>query len=451
MVDELRRAAVALLDDPPRPPGGLEDLAHRNARRHRRRRALSGAVATVLALAGLTVVADGKSGDDARVVTVPSRPDGGMAAFPSPSGALLVPLEGGSPATVDLGGAPGRLEWSGDGAWLVGVVGDQVVVVARDGSERRSFDLKGVTGFRWSPVAPILAVAAGDGLYTVTPHGRPHRIGDGGADLQWSADGHRIAFQDRDLEAGGIVTIDADGTHRQLVGRYADLPDAAAGLQLRGWALDGRVLLYRVHDQAVGEAPDSGQSLVALDVEDGTTFELGPVEGRVQWVQVSPDSRSVAFPAGASPSYAEDKVLRVCDLVARRCADLTPPDRVALDPRWSPDGTHLAYVSAPVGGPLTETRLRVVAADGSDDHEVRGGGVGAREPRWTIDGTAIVYQRTGGLEDDPPTVVIERIAVDGGEPHRVGPVQIDPSAVLVAPRRTEAIWSWSPGRAASDP
>ncbi|MCU1483921.1 MAG: putative signaling protein [Actinomycetia bacterium] len=451
MVDELRRAAIALLEDPPRPPGGLEDLAHRNARRHRRRRALSGAVAGVLALAGLTVVADGKAGDDAHVVTVPKPADGGVLALPAAEGALLVPAIGAPPARVDLGGAPARLEWSADGAWLAGTVRDQLVVFGRDGSGLRRVDLPGVTGFRWSPVAPILAVQAGDGLYTVTPNGHPHRIGDVVADVVWSADGRRLAGQDRDLAGGGIVAMDADGTNRRSVGRYADLPHAAGGLQLRGWANDGRTLLYRAHDQALGEAPDPGQPLVALDLEDGTTFELGSVLGRAQWVQPSPDGRSVVLVVGSGFAYDQGKVLRRCDLVARRCTDLTPSGRFAIDPRWSPDGSRIAYVSAPEGALLDDARPWVVGADGADDHEVAGGAAGAREPGWTADGSAIVHLLAPALEDDPPRLVVDRVAVDGGPARRVATEPIDDAALFLAPGRTEARAAWSPGVAASDP
>ncbi len=58
-------------------------------------------------------------------------------------------------------------------------------------------------------------------------------------------------------------------------------------------------------------------------------------------------------------------------------------------PRWSPDGSRLAFVAS--GG--TENRLVVANADGSDEHLVATGGIALSRQPWSPDGARIAWSR----------------------------------------------------------
>jgi hypothetical protein len=447
MVAELVRAGAALLEDPPRPPAGLEELARRNARRHRRRRALSGAVVAVLAVVGLTVLADGRQGDN-HVVTVAR--DSGTLAVATDHGVLLVPADGDAPTAVDLGGVPVRMAWSFDGEWLAAQVDGRLLLVHRPDGEVRRVDIPDVGGFAWSPVAPTLVVqSATAGLFTATPTGEPRQIRASGGDAAWSPDGRRLAIQDGGSGAGGLRVMDADGTAERLVASYRTLAHAAAGLQVFGWTPDGRAVLYRGHDVA-GSPAEEGLPLVAVDVADGTTFELGPVFGRREWVVPAPEGSSVAFIA--TDVRSTEHVLRACDVVARECTDLTSADRVAADPAWSPDGTRIAYASTATGPLRAEgSTTHVVRAAGSDDQQVGPAAGSSRVPSWTGDGGSIVRVLGAALDADPPILVVDRIPASGGRSERLVRRVLRGRAVIADRGGRQILTAWTPGRALSDP
>jgi hypothetical protein len=73
----------------------------------------------------------------------------------------------------------------------------------------------------------------------------------------------------------------------------------------------------------------------------------------------------------------------------RRLDDTTLPGASKLGPRFSPDGSRLAY--------LEQNRLVTVAADGSAQHVVRSGGLVAAPPVW-IDATHLMW-----VEDPSPS------------------------------------------------
>lgn len=173
---------------------------------------------------------------------------------------------------------------------------------------------------------------------------------DGELAPSWSRDGSRFAFGTLN---GPVETITVSGLDRRTVGNGAS-PD---------WALDGEhVLLVGFADPMSNELP--GIVSVSLD--------------GLQRTRVS------------------------------------PPTAADIDPALSPDGAHIAYVLRTItntgGSYRTTYGIGIMRADGTDRRLVVGDTVAAyRTPVWSPDGTHLAFMSTrSGTED------IWVVRTDGG-------------------------------------
>ena len=113
------------------------------------------------------------------------------------------------------------------------------------------------------------------------------------------------------------------------------LPQPTSGPSSVAWTSDGKALIYsmqgRLWRQAIGDS-------VAHQLTTGATYDYQP--------DVSPDGRTVVYAA-----YWKDAVeLRVLDLQTLVSEPLVKNGAVNVDPRWSPDGSRIAYVSTAYEG-----------------------------------------------------------------------------------------------------
>ena len=113
------------------------------------------------------------------------------------------------------------------------------------------------------------------------------------------------------------------------------LPQVTTGPGWVAWMPDGKAVVYSMAGtlwrQSLG-SPDAAQ------LTDGPGYDYQP--------DVSPDGRRVVY-----SSYRNDQVeLRILDLATGADAALVSNGAVNLEPRWSPDGSKLVFVSTAFEG-----------------------------------------------------------------------------------------------------
>lgn len=112
---------------------------------------------------------------------------------------------------------------------------------------------------------------------------------------------------------------------------------------------------------------------------------------RVSAPAVSPDGRHVAY-VTARGSVKENKMrstVRMLDLRTGRSRELTPGPGSHSAPAWSPDGRSIAFTSDREEGP----QVWVLPLEGGEARRVTDGPGGAGQPLWSPDGTRIAFSR----------------------------------------------------------
>jgi Tol biopolymer transport system component len=123
----------------------------------------------------------------------------------------------------------------------------------------------------------------------------------------------------------------------------------------------------------------------------------------------SPDGRRVAF---VSARGGEHNEIWLADADGSRPIQLTQgPGWSQGGPRWSPDGRRIAFASHGQDGHLTVWTIDVA---GGAPRRLATGAAPAAQPAWSPDGRIIYYR-----EDRPEGSDIWRVPETGGEPERV--------------------------------
>ena len=77
---------------------------------------------------------------------------------------------------------------------------------------------------------------------------------------------------------------------------------------------------------------------------------------------------------------------------------LTYPPSLAALPKWSPDGTHIAYSTSEIGKPW---KIFLLSAQGGTAEELLTESVGEIDATWSPDGSQIAFGRVGSLMEEP--------------------------------------------------
>lgn len=336
------------------------------------------------------------------------------------------------------------LAWSPDGQWLAYLAGTApdstgaLWIMRADGRAARQ--VQGlptpVRAFAWSPRANTLAVLPQwdarrpNGLWIVPARaGVPRNVAPNGGvgSFAWTPDGSRLALQGADPRRRGVDLLEVvslTGGRQRVVARTPIVHGQDTGLIVAGWWPDGQGLLYQLDPYHSTSIAADGLPLLSLPL-GGTARRLAVTLGYPEWLALW--KGEVVLVTGLGRQIWAGKRLAICAERTASCRSLPQPrDAVSLDPAWSPDGAHIAFVRADdlgsIGGFGTTAALRawvgsrtlwVADARGAGAHPVRQAGTGVYQPQWSADGHHLLYVRDNALW---------LIATSGGAPVRiVGP------------------------------
>ena len=176
-------------------------------------------------------------------------------------------------------------------------------------------------------------------------------------------------------------------------------------------ALYASVALDRGRDGTLPAIPPGSRSAPTFTIvgTDGSIVTTIPGFDGAATPDLSPDGTTIAFTIHDWSTPGPQIATMQVDGSGFRI--LTNDSIAAKQPRWSPDGTQLVYFRQDADGIL---RLMVMDADGSDVREITGtDNVGDfNPPDWSPDGSQILYTTFHG---GPP--LLATIPVTGGRPH----------------------------------
>jgi dipeptidyl aminopeptidase/acylaminoacyl peptidase len=253
-------------------------------------------------------------------------------------------------------------------------------------------------------------------------------------DAQISPDGRWIAYSVSSVDlaqnaSNGDVWLVAVGGGEPI--RLTSSPKADG--QPR-WSPDGRWIAFV-------SARDERPQIWLIRPNGGEAEKLTDSKTGVQGFQWSPDGKTIVYVAPRTPTPDEEKKekdkddaivvdrdfryarLWTIEVASKKATEVVKGDFQVGDPRWSPDGSRIAYTVVPTpkadDGSRSDIYVLTVAT-GATRKLVENKGPDSG-PRWSPDGRWIAYSSRG---DSIPTVGqqgLTVIAADGGTPRAVAP------------------------------
>ena len=198
---------------------------------------------------------------------------------------------------------------------------------------------------------------------------------------------HRILFSRLGPVQTGLFIASSDGS-----GERALLP--ATGLDYSpSWSADGQWVAFT--------SERNGSADIYRVRLDGTSLErLTDDPAYDDQPAFAPDGRTIAFVSTRGSGYARVWLLDVATRAVRPMTQSTGGD---FRPNWSPDGQWIAFSSG-YGAPLEDvpgrweevqsTGIYIVRRDGTRGRRLTPMGGFAGTPKWSADGTRVAYYET---------------------------------------------------------
>jgi hypothetical protein len=314
-------------------------------------------------------------------------------------------------------------------ALVVAIAGVGLAAVTFGGSE----PLRG-------PVAPADGVAngrilyrvggeGGSGWFSVMPDGSSQRVVFEGdpmriAQIAWSPDGTRIAYQNPIVDERGIFVADPDGSDAVRLTEGAN--DAWPS-----WSPDGTRILFSStrYDPSIPPCEPAGSDatcptdLYAVEVDGSNVTRLttDPIaEYRATW---SPTGERIAFERNTQDPPLRRPAIFTMNPDGTDIRQVSSGDGGSdFWPSWSPDGERLAFASIR----HEDLGIWVVDADGSNERLILGGtGAGyVDNPVWSPDGSLIAFVGNLSVDDYSPEDALYVMRPDGTD---VTPIADAPS------------------------
>jgi acylaminoacyl-peptidase len=247
-------------------------------------------------------------------------------------------------------------------------------------------------------------------------------------DLAWSPDSKRIAFLSDAGSPGQLQLFIADarapGTRPKQITHFKGF---VSHLQ---WSPDGKTiaLLYtenakRQAGPLVAETPDVGvisntyteQRLTLVDPETGSARQITPADMYTYEFDWAPDGRRLVLtlaPGNGDDNWWIAGLYTVDVSTAAMHAILLQPGTQIADPRWSPDGSQIAFIGGLMSDQgVTGGDVFTIPAQGGRPRNVTGGmAQTASSLDWAADSRSLLF---AGISDGE--TVVNRLSLPGGQ------------------------------------